>query len=168
VKEIMEDVYAFPPSDSLEMKSPKSPLSGTFNSFPLSMAAGVATLGTLKSAIYEHVDSLASTLSKEFVKIGSDLGFDVRAPTSGSVFQFYFSREDITDATAVKSANSELRRYLDLGLLNNGVYLAPGHFCCTSSATSRADVKRTIEAMEKVLRSLKPVAKEAPIAPTAR
>jgi len=168
VKEIMGDVYAFPPSDSLEMKSPKTPVSGTFTAFPLSMAAGLATLGTLKSAIYEHVDSMASTLSNEFVKIGSDLGFDVRAPTSGSVFQFYFSGKDITDARAVKSANSELRRYLDLGLLNNGVYLAPGHFCCTSSATSRADVNLTVAAMEKVLQSLKPVAKEALAAIAAR
>ena len=156
-KEIMEDVYGFPPSDSLEMKSPKTPLSGTFNAFPLSMAAGLATLKTLKSSIYEHIDSLASTLSKEFVKIGTGLGFDVRAPRSGSVFQFYFSGSDIADAKAVKSANSELRRYLDLGLLNEGVYLAPGHFCCTSSATSSADIRRTVEAMENVLQSLKQI-----------
>ena len=59
-------------------------------------------------------------------------------------------------------ADAEMRRRLDLALLNGGVYLSPGHFCCTSSATTNADVKETINSIEKALDQVRPVARAVP------
>ena len=161
-KEIMEDVYAFPESASLELGRPKTPLSGTYNAFPLSLAAGLATLRQLSSEVFEKIDGTASSLAKGFMKIAGDLGINVRTPRAGSIFQFHFTKKDIVDAKAVRLADAEMRRRLDLALLNGGVYLSPGHFCCTSSATTNADVKETINSIEKALDQVRPVARAVP------
>jgi glutamate-1-semialdehyde aminotransferase len=52
-----------------------------------------------------------------------------------------------------------MRRRLDLLLLNEGVYLSPGHFCCTSSATTSADVRETLTSLEKALHEIRPAAR---------
>ncbi len=158
-KEIMEDVYAFPDSGALELGTPKTPLSGTYNAFPLTMAAGLATLKQLNSDMIEKIGNTAQSLSKGFVKIANDLGINVRAPMVGSLFQYHFTNRDIIDVRAVKLADSEMRRRLDLLLLNEGVYLSPGHFCCTSFATTTADVQETLNSFEKALHALQPTAR---------
>jgi len=156
-RDIMEDVYAYPPAATLELKNPKTPLSGTYSSFPLTMAAGFATLKQLNPDVYRTINATAQSLAKGFVKVASDLGMSVRAPVTGSVFQYYFGDRDIVDARAVRTANAEMRRLLDLAMLNEGVYLAPGHFCCTSSATTDADVRNTLTAIENALHAIRPV-----------
>lgn len=158
-KEIMEDVYAFPESESLELGTPKTPLSGTYNAFPLTMVAGLATLKQLNSDVTDKIGNAAESLSKGFVKIANDLGINVRAPRVGSLFQYHFTNRDIVDIRAVKLADSEMRRRLDLLLLNEGVYLSPGHFCCTSSATTTADVQETLNSLEKALHEIQPTAR---------
>ncbi|MBI2649141.1 MAG: hypothetical protein HYW93_05760 [Thaumarchaeota archaeon] len=155
----MEDVYAFPESESLELGTPKTPLSGTYNAFPLTMAAGLATLKQLNSDVTDKIGNTAESLSKGFVKIANDLGINVRAPMVGSLFQYHFTNRDIVDIRAVKLADSEMRRRLDLLLLNEGVYLSPGHFCCTSSATTTADVQETLNSLEKALHEIQPTAR---------
>jgi glutamate-1-semialdehyde 2,1-aminomutase len=161
-KEILEDVYAFPDSETLELKPPKTPLSGTYNAFPLSLAAGLATLRQLSPEVFEKINGTASSLAKGFMNIANDLKIDVRAPTAGSVFQFHFTIKDIVDTKTVKLADAEMRRRLDLALLNEGVYLSPGHFCCTSSATTNADVKQTLGSIEKAFNEVREIARAVP------
>jgi len=112
--------------------------------------------------VFEKIDGTASSLAKGFMKIAGDLGINVRTPRAGSIFQFHFTKKDIVDAKAVRLADAEMRRRLDLALLNGGVYLSPGHFCCTSSATTNADVKETVNSIEKALDQVRPVARAVP------
>jgi glutamate-1-semialdehyde 2,1-aminomutase len=153
-KEMMEDAFGFPPSQSLEPSHPKTPLSGTFNAFPLSMAAGLATLNQLTARLYENLDRTAEAICHGFVKLASDLGMQVRAPRVSSIFQFYFTSKDIVDRRSVNGANTEMRRHLDIALLNEGVYLSPGHFCTTALATTASDVKHTLSSIESALRKI--------------
>jgi len=159
VKEIMEDVFAFPESDTLELGHPKTPLSGTYNAFPLTLAAGLATLRQLSPDLFEKIDGSAASLTHGFIKIADDLGINVRAPIVGSVFQFHFTKKDIVDIRSANLADAGMRRRLDLALLNEGVYLSPGHFCCTSSATTNTDVKETLSSIEKALHKIRPIAR---------
>ena len=147
LSEIMKKVYSYPENSD----SPRNPLSGTFNSLPISIVAGAATLDQLSPEIYEMIDRSSSELRKGFLKLAADLGIHAKAPGVGSVFQFYFTDKEITSAKLARAANGNLRRCLDIGLMNRGVYLAPSHFCCTSSATTRKDLVETLEAIESEL-----------------
>jgi glutamate-1-semialdehyde 2,1-aminomutase len=159
-KDIMEDVYGFPESESFEPRHPKTPLSGTFNAFPLSMVAGIATLDQLNPNVYEKIDSAARTLCNGFVNIAQDLGIAVRAQRIGSIFQFYFTNKDIVDIKSVRYANAEMRRRLDIAMLNENIYLAPGHFCCTSAATTPEDIEATLNSLEEALHNISPIARD--------
>ncbi|MCL4517930.1 MAG: aspartate aminotransferase family protein [Thaumarchaeota archaeon] len=151
--EIMDDVYAYPEHAG----SPKTPLSGTFNAHPISMVAGLATLEQLTSDLFERIGVTSSNLRRGFVKICADLKIAGQAPGIDSIFQYYFSEKEIKTFKIASSANKMLRWYLDIALLNSGVYLAPGHFCCTSYATTNKDVKQTLNAIERVLSSYAPL-----------
>src|SRR5437899_10570629 len=112
----MPDAYDFPESERLELRRPKTPLSATYNAFPLILAAGLATLRQLSSEVFEKIDGTASSLAKGFMKIAGDLGINVRAPRAGSIFQFHFTKKDIVDTKAVRLDDAEMRRHLDLAL----------------------------------------------------
>lgn len=148
-EDIMKDVY----HHSENIDAPKVPLSGTFNAHPISMVAGIATLDQLSPDIYEKIDSSSHELMNGFIRIARDLGVNAKAPRIGSVFQFYFSNKEMRDTRSVRGANRRLRWCFDLAMLNRGVYLSPGHFCCTSTATSLTDVKKTLDMIETVLQS---------------
>ena len=159
-KDVMDDAFAYRASAAPEQSIAKTPLSGTFNAFPLSMAAGIATLDQLSPQVYEKIDSTAGMVRDGFQKAAEEAGIETRTPIVGSVFQFYFTRNDITDIPSTRLADSRLRWLFDIAMLNEGVFLAPSHFCCTSASTTGRDVRETISGIRRALEKIKPIAAE--------
>jgi glutamate-1-semialdehyde 2,1-aminomutase len=151
-KEVMEDVYGASPASS-----PKAPLSGTYNAFPLSMVAGLAALNQLNDDVYSRIDQSAATLREGFNKISSDLKVEATSCGTGSLFQFHFTKENKIDYSSAQRADKRKRWLLDIALMNRGVYLAPGHFCVTSSSTSETDVRTTLDSIAQALEEIRGV-----------
>lgn len=124
------------------------------------MAAGLATLSELTPRAYEHINKLGKMMRDALAELSSDLGIFYRVIGVGSLFHVFFTREEVVDHSSASSSNPRLLAHLDLDLLTRGVYLAPAHFSCVSTANTAEDVKLTLEAVAQSLRSLKHIVRK--------
>lgn len=158
-----EEVMSLTAHQSLEFptsKGPKVPHAGTFNAHPITLAAGIATLNELTSEMYSKLDEAGEDIRRGLKKAMSDLGMRAQATGVGSLFDINFTERAIVDYRSSHSADHVLRRCFDLELLNQGVFLPPQHFCCTSTATSHKDAGVMLDAVSKTLSTLLPIVKE--------
>ncbi|RLI06137.1 aspartate aminotransferase family protein [Candidatus Bathyarchaeota archaeon] len=153
-KELM-NLFSF--SESYFNKSWKTllPHSGSFNAYPLAMAAGYVTLNELTPQAYEHLNTLGEKIRKSLTKISEEVGVTFQVSGVGSLFQIFFIDKEITDYKDVQKANDILAHKLNLGLLTQGVYFSPTRPCNISTVTSYEDVDKMLEAVRYVLTNLK-------------
>ncbi len=125
---------------------------GTFNANPVTMAAGLATLAELTPAAYEHLNRLGELARRRLRQAFERLELPAQVTGAGSVFAVHFTAEPVTDyRSARRGANPGLLRRLHLGLLNEGVVIAPRGMGCTSTPMTEAEVEFLGQAVEKVL-----------------
>jgi glutamate-1-semialdehyde 2,1-aminomutase len=101
---------------------------GTFNANPLSMAAGLATLGELTLARYDDLEKLAIELKEELER-----STGVSVSQIGSLFKI---------SLPGASSTSELF----LTLLGNGILLTPRGMGCLSTPMTSAEIDTFVEA----------------------
>ncbi len=126
---------------------------GTFNGNPMSMTAGIATLEVLeKENVHKKINKLGEKIAKELRSIT-----DYYVSNVGSMFQIFFTNEDVYDYETAKKANAEKFLEFQRVLLKEGVFIPPSQFETNfiSYAHSYEDVEKTIEAMESALRIVK-------------
>ncbi len=149
-------------ASSREIMEDFSPLgkvyqAGTFNGNPLSMAAGLATLQELKDGgVYEKVNSYAARLRAGLEDIAKGLDLAVRVYGVASMFQMYFTGEDITDYSSALRADKEKFLEFQSALLSKGVFLPPSQYECNfvSQAHGDEELQYTLRVAEEVLESL--------------
>jgi len=159
-EDIMDEVCSFPDSANPVRTGARVPLGGTFNAHPLAMAAGLAHLNELRKPVFDHIDKAAATIRDGFSRIASDLGMRLQMTGIGSFFHVYFTKYPIKNYQDTRYADPRLLWYLDVSLLNKGVYLSPAHCSYTCMPLSDEDVKHTLEAIEQSLMDMKPIVKE--------
>ena len=131
---------------------------GTLAGNPLAMAAGVAMLSTLKSdpGIYDRLEKTSAALSQGLADRAKNAGLNVWGNRVGAMSTLFFTGGPVTDyASAAKSDTEKYGRFFQ-GMRAEGVYLAPSQFEATmiSAAHSDEDVKHTLNAAERVLKSI--------------
>jgi glutamate-1-semialdehyde 2,1-aminomutase len=127
---------------------------GTFNANPVTMAAGLATLTELTPAAYEHLNRLGELARQRLRQAFARLGIPAQITGVGSIFAIHFTTEPVTDyRSAQRGANPQLLRRLHLGLLNEGVIIAPRGMGCISTPMTEAEVEFLGQAVEKALGS---------------
>ncbi len=125
---------------------------GTFNANPVTMAAGLATLAELTPAAYEHLNRLGELARRRLRQAFERLELPAQVTGAGSVFAVHFAAEPVTDyRSARRGSNPELLRRLHLGLLNEGVVIAPRGMGCISTPMTEAEVEFLGQAVEKAL-----------------
>ncbi|MEE8168705.1 MAG: glutamate-1-semialdehyde 2,1-aminomutase [Candidatus Hydrothermarchaeales archaeon] len=150
-------------ASSTEIMKEFSPLgkvyqAGTFNGNPISMVAGLAALRELKDGrVYEKVNSYAARLRKGLESISSDCNLKTRICGIASMFQMYFTDEEITDYSTALKADREAFLKFQRGMLLKGVFLPPSQYECNfiSQAHGNAELEHTLTTAEEVLRSLR-------------
>lgn len=139
---------------------PIVPQSGTFNAHPLGLVAGLATLQELTPEKYEYIDRMGAQIRHYLKQILDEEKVRAQVYGPSSLFHLAFTESEIVDYRSSYSANTTLLRYLDLELINQGVYLAPGHFSCTSTATSMEDIEGARDRIRDSLRKMKPLIRQ--------
>ena len=111
------------------------------------MAAGIATLTALTSALHSRIEKRTAALVDGLQKIASELDIPLTADCAGSMWGFFFSRERVRNFTMAKATDVALFRKFFHAALANGVYLAPSPFeaCFMSAAHSDEDVGAALE-----------------------
>jgi glutamate-1-semialdehyde 2,1-aminomutase len=129
--------------------------SGTFNGNPLSVNVGRATIDALGrpgafDSLRRRTDSLKHGVSSALAE--RDIPHQMAG--EGGMFNVYLTSKPVRDYRDVKNSDLSLRRFLDLELITNGVYLKPENRYCLSLAHSDDDVSATTERFTRSIDNL--------------
>ena len=146
--------------DIMERIAPLGPVyqAGTLSGNPVAMAAGLATLKALSvPGFYDKLAAQTKKLADGIVAKARAVNIPMTSNAVGGMFGLFFSNEPvITRYSQVMNCNVERFKLFFHGMLREGVYLAPSAFEAgfVSAAHTDNDIQRTIDAAEKVLRTL--------------
>jgi glutamate-1-semialdehyde 2,1-aminomutase len=141
--------------DLMELVAPAGPVyqAGTLSGNPLAMAAGIATLSALSTAVHESIASRTRALVEGLRGIAARRGAPFTADSAGSMFGFFFRAEPVRSFADAKSADVALFRRFFHAALDRGVYLAPSAFEAgfVSAAHGDAEIALTLERLDAAL-----------------
>ncbi|MDQ8005785.1 MAG: aspartate aminotransferase family protein [Pedobacter sp.] len=135
-------------------------IAGTYNAFPLTTAAAIATLEKLKSPVhkvYEHVEKLGSALEKGYQEIFSKLDRPVYVARQGSAFCVYFmDHEPVNFHDVLVNHDFDFDARYRKELIKKGVYNFPAPIKqgSISFAHTMEDIEQTLEVTAQVLKQI--------------
>lgn len=137
--------------DIMEKLSPSGGVyqAGTLSGNPLAMSAGIATLNILKQpGFYKALEEKSRAVAEGIAKAARDAGYPIYSTRVGSMFCAFFSKGDVFDWPTASQCDTKAFATYFLGMLNEGVYLAPSQFetAFVSAAHSEDDIDKTIAA----------------------
>jgi glutamate-1-semialdehyde 2,1-aminomutase len=130
---------------------------GTLSGNPLAMAAGIATLQTLRApGVFEEIARHTAALV-EGITAAEAAGVPLQPGCVGTMFGFYFLKDAgarITDYASAK-VHADTARYARFfhAMLERGVYFAPSQFeaAFVSAAHGAAEIDATVQAAGEVM-----------------
>jgi glutamate-1-semialdehyde 2,1-aminomutase len=143
----------------MEMIAPSGDVyqAGTFNGNPISVTAGLKTLEQLDNKFYNELNFKGKKMRNGIKDILEDASLGYQVSGLSSMFQLYFTDEDIWNYAQAKSADTEkFSHYFEI-LLKNGVFIPPSQYeCCFISIQhSTENISKTLEIMEDGIKTLK-------------
>jgi glutamate-1-semialdehyde 2,1-aminomutase len=143
----------------LEHMSPVGPVyqAGTLSGNPLAMAAGLATLETLRAdPPYAVLGERTAYLMGETTKVAKRHNVPVQAAAMGSMFTLFFSPRPVLNFEDANGCNVQAFRRYFATMLQEGIYLAPSQFETgfLSTAHTEDDLEATLRAGAKALQAL--------------
>ncbi|MFN3215315.1 MAG: aspartate aminotransferase family protein [Acidimicrobiales bacterium] len=127
---------------------------GSFSGNPLSMAAGVALVGTLgdqRAEVYPYINAQGERLVARLNRFAVEHDMAFQALGAGSMFQLYFQREPIASVRDMSHVDRVAERDFYLHLLANGVLVPGTRRSFLSAAHTPADVDAIADAIEASL-----------------
>lgn len=129
---------------------------GTFSGNPATMAAAVETLKLLDDqSIYDRLETATSQLFDGLKRAAERCSPPLQLQRVGSMFALMFAPHAVTDYCQHLAIDSRAFAAFFRGVLHRGIYFPPSAVdaACLSAAHSDADIERTIEICQEVLRA---------------
>ena len=123
---------------------------GTLSGNPLAMAAGIATLETIKATpdLYDVLEARTAKLETGLKRAAEQIGVTVTINRVGSMITVFFSESDVTDLASASTTDTDRFGKWFHGLLKRGIYWPPSAFEAAffSYAHSDADIDAVVSA----------------------
>lgn len=123
---------------------------GTLSGNPLAMAAGIATLETIKATpdLYDVLEARTAKLETGLKRAAEQIGVTVTINRVGSMITVFFSKSDVTDLASASTTDTDRFGKWFHGLLKRGIYWPPSAFEAAffSYAHSDADIDAVVSA----------------------
>ncbi|MFN3870088.1 MAG: glutamate-1-semialdehyde 2,1-aminomutase [Aquificaceae bacterium] len=143
----------------MEKVAPEGPIyqAGTLSGNPLSMVAGIATLGELfELNPYSVLEELTKRLTSGISKILWEKGIHHRINQIASMFTIFFTEEEVYDYQSAKRSDTALFGRFFRAILKEGVLIPPSQFEAwfLSTAHTQEDIDLTLEKVQRAVGSL--------------
>ena len=128
--------------DIMQMVAPSGPVyqAGTLSGNPLAMAAGIATLKSLKAkGVYAALDRQAEALCEGIATAACAARVPIRQNRVGSMFTTFFTNTPVEDYAGAKTSDTARYGRFFHALLARGVYFAPSQFEAGFVSTAHTD-----------------------------
>ena len=132
---------------------------GTLSGNPLAMAAGLATVGTLKrerATIYPQLERVTAAMADGVAALAREAGVALTTNRVGSMFTWFFTERPVVDfETAATSDTAAFGRFHG-AMMEAGVWLPPSQYeaAFVSAAHGEAEVELMLGAAREGLRAL--------------
>ncbi len=141
--------------DIMELYDPTGPATvshaGTFNANPITMLAGAVSLEQLTPEIYQRLDELTKSLREGLRTACAELEVPVQVTGLGSLFGIHFTEHPVRSYRDVTTVDAALREQVFLGLLNEGILIAPNLVGSISTAIDDTEIEVFLSAFKRVL-----------------
>jgi len=143
----------------MEQVSPVGPVyqAGTLSGNPLSVAAGLATLGVLaQTRPYERLDQTGARLCAGLAERAAAAGIPVTINRLGSMFTVFFTDRPVTDLAGAKSCDTERFGRFYHRMRQRGVSLPPSQFeaAFLSAAHDDDEIDRILDAAQEAFAAI--------------
>lgn len=143
----------------MEMVAPMGKVyqAGTFSGNPISVVAGLSTLKTIlkkEDDFYHELDLKRRLICDAVADLAEDNHFSVQVNGIASMFQIFFTDGEVYNYQSAKKAHTAKFTAYHRKLLEKGIFVPPSQFetCFISSAHSKEDIGKTVEAIEECLK----------------
>jgi len=131
---------------------------GTFNGYPLSLAAALAAIKILEKdngAFYRHVDKVQNRLMSGLKEIGKKHGIPLLIQGPRGVFVCEFIDKEVAYSPRdLKDADMEKRNKFAALMFDEGIFIAPRGRWYVCGAVTEEDVDRTLERADRAMGKL--------------
>lgn len=129
---------------------------GTFNGNPISITAGLTTLKLLDENFYSQLNKKGQYLRDGIRNILEEQQLNYKVAGLTSMFQLYFTDEDVWDYTDAKTADTRNFDAYFHKLLKEGIFIPPSQFeCCFISLKhTTEELDFTLEAVEDAIKGV--------------
>src|SRR5699024_10766204 len=93
----------------------------------------------------------ADVLKKELEKLFFEKGIAMQAMGIGSMFNIILTDQPLSNYRDFMLSNIELRKRMNLHLLDQGIYVKPGISYTLSMMNGEQEIEKTLDAYKKVL-----------------
>ncbi|GHD37230.1 aspartate aminotransferase family protein [Nocardiopsis kunsanensis] len=114
---------------------------GTFTGNNCTLAAGVATLKTIDPETYTELNRQGDRLRETLNKEAESSGLPLHVTGTGSLFNLHACSGPVTGFRDAQDVAGDLQQALFLGLLEEGVIVAPRGMGCLSTAMTEDDLR---------------------------
>ncbi|MFV2062982.1 MAG: glutamate-1-semialdehyde 2,1-aminomutase [Chloroflexota bacterium] len=144
-------------NDLMDLVAPAGPVyqAGTLSGHPLSMAAGIATLGMLDPEHYLALEATAETLADGLRAAAMQADREVSVSQVGSLLTVFFLPTLPTDSAAALDSDRDAFARFFGAMLDQGICLPPSQFEAwfISMAHGQAEIEATLEAAREAFQA---------------
>lgn len=131
---------------------------GTLSGNPLAMAAGLATLKTLKELNpYGRLEEMGQILEEMIKQVAQKRGHNISINRIGSMFSLFFTDRKVAAYADVMTCDTNAYAHFFRELMGGGVYFPPSQFevCFISCAHTMDDLEKTVHTIDKALENMR-------------
>ncbi|GEM00605.1 glutamate-1-semialdehyde 2,1-aminomutase [Halolactibacillus halophilus] len=129
---------------------------GTLSGNPLAMTAGLSTLDNLTETSYQQLNERLNQLKQGFLEKKEQYNIPLQVNVAGSMIGIYFSDTPVYNYETAKNSRHDLFNHYYQTMLTEGILLPPSPYegVFLSTAHTKADIDRTIEAIDVSFKAL--------------
>jgi glutamate-1-semialdehyde 2,1-aminomutase len=133
---------------------PEIPHAGTFNGNPMTMRAGLATLGDLTPAAYDQLNRMGTEFRQRLEAMCRRYHVPAQVTGAGSLFGIHWSAEPVTDYRSSQRTNKSLAYKFFLHALNNGIFFTTRGGGCLSMPMTDIERGAFLDVLEAFLKKI--------------